>query len=151
MKIITFPSSDKAIACFPPECTATALITNWLRPGICRGKQTLPQKGMPNRPPLLSPQTNTYIYIYIKILLRWKHKKNKIKLYTFPSFEIINSDFDPPIISIGLSEVRISLKVGLFILDPFNPPSCPLSFKPQTYTAYSEFTLILDSGWGGNS
>lgn len=33
-KNITFPSNDNAIACFPPECTATVLITNWLRPGI---------------------------------------------------------------------------------------------------------------------
>jgi len=49
-----------------------------------------------------------------------------------PSFETINNDFDPPTISIGLSAVRASLKVGIFTLDPFNPPSCPLSFKPQT-------------------
>lgn len=69
-------------------------------------------------------------------------------IYTFPSFETINSDFDPPTISIGLSAVSASLNVGLFTLDPFNPPSCPLSFKPQTYTAYSESTLIFDSSSG---
>lgn len=73
--------------------------------------------------------------------------------FTFPSFEMTNSDFEPPTISIGLSAVRASLNVGFFTLDPFNPPSWPLSFKPQTYTAYSESTLILDSnsGSGGNS
>lgn len=72
----------------------------------------------------------------------------QLKFYTFPSFETINNDFDPPLISIGLRAVSASLKVGLFILDPFNPPSCPLSFKPQTYTAYSESTLIFDSNSG---
>lgn len=39
---ITFPSSDSAIACFPPECTATVLTTNWLSPGIWRGEPTFP-------------------------------------------------------------------------------------------------------------
>lgn len=76
------------------------------------------------------------------------NKKIISNIYTFPSFETMNNDFDPPTISIGLSAVRASLKVGLFTLDPFNPPSCPLSFKPQTYTAYSESTLILDSNSG---
>jgi hypothetical protein len=67
--------------------------------------------------------------------------------------ETIKRDFDPPTISIGFSAVSASLNVGLLIFDPFNPPSCPLSFKPQTYTAYSESTLVFVSisGCGGNS
>lgn len=64
---------------------------------------------------------------------------------TFPSFETTNSDFEPPTISVGLRIASASLKVGRLIFDPFKPPSCPLSFKPQTYTAYSESTLIFDS------
>lgn len=69
---------------------------NWLRPDICRGEQTLPQNGIPSRPPLLSPQTDTYIIIRVKTLI-----KQQITIYynfTFPSFETINNDFEPPTI-----------------------------------------------------
>jgi hypothetical protein len=90
------PSTVRAIACLPPEWTATFLTTYWDRADIWRGADTLLLWDKPKRPLVPSPQA-----------------------CTLPSWVTMNRDFDPPAIQIGLRLPKVSLKIGNLILEPW--------------------------------
>lgn len=73
---LTFPSKDSAIACFPPEWTATFLITYWLINGIGRGNATLLLWPRPSLPFVPSP--HAYNWNMTRYFIQQKHEnKNR--------------------------------------------------------------------------
>ena len=117
----TLPSTVRAIACLPPEWTATFLTTYWDSADIWRGAETLLLWDKPKRPLVPSPQAWTLPkIIFKKYLLVFKYvlMSTILKALFLPSWVTMNRDFDPPAIQMGLRLPKVSLKIGSLILEP---------------------------------